>query len=84
MLIPSLRIVRDLAVQYELTAAELCEDWVAFSSHLGSCDLTDASCDKWATKLTMRNKSKGGVAKKRHAKRQVERKVHTKNDFSEL
>ena len=83
-LLDSLHTVRDLAVQYGLTAAELCEDWVAFSSQLGSCDLTDSSCDTWATKLAIRNKPKGDVVKKKHAKRQPERKVHTKNNFSEL
>jgi hypothetical protein len=46
--------------------------------------LTDSSCDTWATKLAIRNKPKGDVVKKKHTKRQPERKVHTKNNFSEL
>lgn len=82
---PLLDRLRDLAVQCELTAAELCEEWVAFSTQLGSRDLTDESCDEWAAKLTISNKAKGGVAKKKTvSKRQPERTVHTKNDYDKL
>lgn len=77
--------VRDIAVENGLTAAELCNDWMAHSAQNGSCDLTDVSCDEWALKLTARNKTKrDGTRTKSVARRQPERKVHTKNDYNEL
>ena len=78
--------VRDLAVENGLTANELCADWVAYAVQHGSCDLTDTSCDEWATKLAIQSKTLlGNAGKKRSvAGKQVERKVHTKSDLNEL
>lgn len=71
--------MRDLAVQHGLSAEELSESWVAHAAN-GSRELTETSCDEWATKLAV-GKGKGG------SKKQLllsERKVHTKNDLAEL
>ena len=78
--------MHDLAVQYELTAAELSEDWMAYAAQHGSRELTDRSCDEWAAILAVQHKTKGHVAKKKGVARKLhsERKVHTKNDFDEL
>lgn len=84
-MLPTSPAVRDLALQHGLTPAELCNDWMAHSAQNGSCDLTDVSCDEWAVKLATRNKTKRDSTRtKSVARRQPERKVHTKNDYNEL
>ena len=70
--------MRDLAVQHGLTAEELSEHWVAHAAN-GSRELTEASCDEWATKLAV-SKGKGGVVRRS----QDQRKLHTKQDLADL
>ena len=71
--------MRDLAVQYGLTADELSEHWVAYAAN-GLRELTEGSCDEWSIKLAA---SKKGGAGKKHGQLS-ERKVYTKNDIAEL
>ena len=75
--------VRDLAAQHGLSAGEITEDWVAYSTQHMSCDLTEASCDKWAAQLSVRSKTAGTVAK-RQAVTKRRPDVLTKDDIHEL
>lgn len=75
-------IVRDLAVEHGLTAAELCEEWMAHAA-IDSRELTDVSCEAWAIKLGIKNKSKSEKKKKKHIITN-DRTIHTKNDINIL
>ena len=77
-------IVRELAIQHELSVADLCGDWVAYSHRNGSCQLTEVTCESWAGQLaaSSRHTSGGRQAGARRQQRRV--RVHTSENLPEL
>ena len=48
--------VQDVGLQYHLEAAQLCEEWVAYSAQHGDCELADENIEKWENVLHIKSK----------------------------
>jgi len=48
--------VREIALKYGLGAAELCNEWVAFSKQHDDCDMNAESVERWENQLYTNNR----------------------------
>lgn len=77
-------IVRELAVQHDLSVADLCGDWVAYSHQNGACELTEVACESWAGKLATSSRHTSGGRQSGGRRQQRRVKVHTSENLPEL
>ena len=73
----------EVVTEQGLSACDVCEEWLAYSSGHGSCELTEETCERWAGHLSVLSQKPptNGVARKQ---RKNVAKVHTMDNLEEM